>query len=444
MIAFSEMCAHDMYWNMLWEKEKMVKMVCENIATKVKFERIDTFCATKKLSPEKQITDAQIQKYETSCIFYYCLPVQTTNLVSATSDKNLANEIESSAEAIKSMSFSACEGLIPGPSKTDDKSTRSHFSNIDCDKHAFRNTGTWTCPQPLLPNNAEWNGDCKSHFESDSCTAVCKAGYTAESGNGVTTCKKTQKGAIPDVDVEMQFTTSSLSCRACHKCDASLEVTKQNCTFTTPTACSCRAGAIGVASDYESKTKCQLCLVGTYSSKPGEDTCQTCPDGTYADTTGSSECKTCSTCPEGKTQDKACTTKSDTTCKCAKGYAGDGQTCTQCTGNTYSDQDGSTSCKLCKSCSAKEEVKTACSGVADTECHCKPGYYGQHPTCTACPQGKYSASAGATECTDCCTCNSQFETVAAECTAVADTVCRCKNGAIGNESCFDVLKRSRK
>jgi len=344
MLALVDHCAKDMYWGLNWNEPKMVDMVCDSLAPKIKTERMDLYAASQRLKDDA-IADNDIEKDRKSCA--RCNPPRTEALKimnTLSKEKNLVDEIKQSLAAIKAMTYSACDDKIPN----------TDMSKVDVKNHAFRNTQTWSCGKPSLPPQSVWAEPCKDKNDGDSCTAACKPSYTVESGNGVTTCGKVQGDGLDGVDVTMEWSASSLKCRACHVCDDQEEVQTRACAHATTTACACKPGFYGEASAHEKEGSCKKCAAGTYSPRSGMSACSDCPDGKFAAGEGKTVCTSCSSCSGGKTVDESCSAEADTKCHCAVGYAGSDE-CSLCKNGKYSDETGLTIAKLVRR--AMEDLK---------------------------------------------------------------------------------------
>lgn len=136
------------------------------------------------------------------------------------------------------------------------------------------------------------------------------------------------------------------------------------------------------------------CKAGTYANQ-GE--CQYCPAGNYCrGGLYSNAYKT--PCSSGKTSNSGSVSSSDCYCPsgkymengictiCPKGYKCDGSNKTACTGNTYQNETGKSTCKSCS-----YNAVSANNSGGNTACtECSPGQYkGTNSTCTACPVGYY-------------------------------------------------------
>ena len=158
-----------------------------------------------------------------------------------------------------------------------------------------------------------------------------------------------------------------------------------------------------------------------------------CEEGTYSNTTRLSSAADCQGCPEGH----ACSTGSTAPVRCSPGtYApapGRLPTCKVCPAGMFQDASGATACVLCGGgsyCPLASSAELPCpagtysndTGLtkpgectdcpAGTSCSvgsaepaaCLPGSYSateKAPSCTLCPEGKFTSTAGNTACETC-------------------------------------------
>lgn len=429
LIGTEELCANNMYWGIEWTNTKMVNTICTQVASKIRFERMDIRCAFTRLFGSDDITDTILgatRKGNTE---------SSTIRTVLESQKNLVDEIQDSLDTIKSMTYDACASTALTPD--------TDFTGLNCATHTFRNTKTWSCPQPNVPLQAQWATACKSFNMGDSCTSECSASYfAAPGGSGVTTCIK-QQGSMFNVDVTMVWTAPTISCQPCLYCTTS-EVTQSVCSKTANTVCACKQGFAGTATTAAKTGTCTACAAGKFADVTGLSACKTCGTGTFITSTGATSCGACRTCTGALTQMTACQPAQDTVCQCAPGYAGPNpSSCTACGSGRFANVAGLTACKVCSTCTGAYIENVGCTATADRQCKCNVGFYGT-ALCTACPSGKFTAATGQSSCADCRTCNSVYEDRTSLCTTSVDTTCKCKTGALNNQdTCFDVLKRKR-
>ena len=127
------------------------------------------------------------------------------------------------------------------------------------------------------------------------------------------------------------------------------------------TACwPCPPGAVSYGND-----DCSLCSGGTYSNSPASTSCTKCPSNTVSADIGATSESTCQTCPAGSFPNSLQTA------------------CTSCGGAISG----------CTSCSNSSAIAVCLT--------CAEGFALQNGACTACNNGNYLASLGATSCTAC-------------------------------------------
>lgn len=135
----------------------------------------------------------------------------------------------------------------------------------------------------------------------------------------------------------------------------------------------CPAGTAGTGGG------CYYCYANTYSSKEGSTTCSLCEgsgNGVISDPTAYYSNIGCGPCPAG-----------------TYGYDG---SCRYCTGNTYSSQEGSSTCYVCEGGNGRGV------NIGNTTCElCPAGKYEINGICRRCPRNTYSSIEGSTECSMC-------------------------------------------
>jgi len=235
----------------------------------------------------------------------------------------------------------------------------------------------------------------------------------------------------------------------CNDCEGDSDC-EYYCEYWSPYCLNCVSGTIssegaGVSGERQSTTEaCTSCTTGKYQYGKGKAVCDICGEGTFQNETGQTSCKDCPAGTdhnlEGQTSEDSCAT---TACS-AGSYKEDGE-CKQCDAGTYQDEEGKTSCHDCpvgtyqgkkgqSSCSMQggvnqdwecksgwtREIDRCVPCLAGTEggpltigdetrnvCRrCAVGTFksiGMSPDdrCEGCPTGTYSATTGATQCTDC-------------------------------------------
>ena len=144
----------------------------------------------------------------------------------------------------------------------------------------------------------------------------------------------------------------------------------------------CELGS-GAVSD----TVCETCPEGKYSDIDGEGPCTLCPAGRYSDTTGATSCSDCDAgkfSDEGEPSCASCqagTYVSETTVSLS--------TCTSCPPGKFSGTAGATSCSECEAGKYTNQGATAC---VICSYNTFSGSAGQ--ACIACPTGKHISDPG--------------------------------------------------
>ena len=148
---------------------------------------------------------------------------------------------------------------------------------------------------------------------------------------------------------------------------------------------------------------CTPCALGTYQWQSGQTSCITCPSGKSNCATGaqySTSCTTPQTCQPGWK-------RSSSSVFCCEGCVyntysafANQASCNACPSGQYTRWPRETSSSACLSCPAG---KVKCSGVNGMyACPSSSMTLNQPQTpCISCPAGYYSASAGATQCSEC-------------------------------------------
>jgi len=168
--------------------------------------------------------------------------------------------------------------------------------------------------------------------------------------------------------------------------------------------------------------KCTNCPAGTHTSSPDQSTCTECNiDDGYYSFEGASQCETCTTCQSGHYIIANCTSGSnstngtDTRCAdCDAGYYAAGMNeffCTECTETVNWSRNKASKCNNCTECEPGHFVSRNCTTTMDTQCsECPSGKYAAGTNeleCLTCPNEMWSSS-GASECTNCTTCDPGF------------------------------------
>jgi peptidoglycan/xylan/chitin deacetylase (PgdA/CDA1 family) len=246
------------------------------------------------------------------------------------------------------------------------------------------------------------------YLSGTSCAtcATCPAGkYEA------TACTPTSNTVCSNCDGTCATCTGAGS-NACASCNAGRWLNGTACSLCS----SCPAGTYQTAACTTTvDTQCAPCDPSCSNcTGPNPDQCAACPPGSYL---AGGSCHTCTVCAAGKYRSAACTATADTVCtSCSPGTysaASGANACTQCAEGTAAGAAGSTTCAACAPGTyASAKGQTTCSACAAgqssadagaTACSsCKAGSYAASgsATCTACPAGTASAD-GAASCTAC-------------------------------------------
>jgi len=186
-------------------------------------------------------------------------------------------------------------------------------------------------------------------------SAACKSCPAGTFGNstGLTVCVSCAEGTYSTFDgsdssencLECEVGKySALGSIACTQCSAGTYGDVQGLAQCK----TCPAGKYGTAVGSTSSASCLDCALGTFSKSAGSQTCTPCAAGKYADETGLVICKDCAPGTYG-TATGAKVGDNSTCLKCPLGAAsqGGGSSCPQCLPGTYTDVEGSSTCKLC-------------------------------------------------------------------------------------------------
>ena len=298
---------------------------------------------------------------------------------------------------------------------------------------------------------AGYFGARNTPFASDTCSGPCKAGYSCDagstnathrecpmgqwSGEGAANCTLCAAGSYS----ETELVSDRTSIAVCKECPPG--------TFSNNGSISCTPCFAGTwSSTFSTPYQCTPCIKGTYSNATNQtnvNTCRQCPPGrasailgaisiknctqclqnSFSPTSGASECQTCpfeGTSPIGSAD-----------CSCQKG---------QILQQPPDDDKYSNSltCRLCPKGTVALQIGLVMEGTCD---YCGAGHYCmfgiKHPcrpgtwtsasgnlslsdaaTCTQCPAGTFSASAGQLLDT-CLTCSTGYYSgpAASRCTA---------------------------
>ena len=284
----------------------------------------------------------------------------------------------------------------------------------------------------------------------------CPIGYYCYQENGVSKKLKCPKGTYGDVKGLSECkkcprsdentiggyttTTGNTSCIWCSD-GKRTEVEGQTSACTTcPRGYYCPSGYYipcpkGYANNLTGQTECTKCIkatnstIGTYASSTASVSCLTCDNGQYAKTAGASGCSDCAKgyycvngyytpCPKGtSTKDKTKATVCTNCLASASNITGTvatstaSVTCLACGDGKYSNKAGRTS--SCLNCPEKYYCPSGmlipcpsgsyCPSGSTSATSCSAGYYstGSVISCSECPKGQYSSSAGSTSCSKC-------------------------------------------
>jgi hypothetical protein len=167
---------------------------------------------------------------------------------------------------------------------------------------------------------------------------------------------------------------------------------------------------LGGIAEHANIEACGGCAPGTkvLSAVFGDNSCTVCEAGKYSTEINSEDC---TQCPEGKMSFGDTAAKHDSTDSCVKCVAGsyeNGNECTMCGTNTYSDS-GATECTACPAAKyttdeggiSEHAGISACAGCIPGKFIAGGGVFGGDVHCEVCGQNQYSDVYDATECTFC-------------------------------------------
>ena len=246
------------------------------------------------------------------------------------------------------------------------------------------------CPATFYRENHQ--SDCKTcghHMLSPPASdskfdCLCDAGYYF---NGV--YGQTDSCLACPVDTFKGVSTIADNEEACNNCPANTSSPEASVDITN---CECLAGYEAAENGFA----CTPCFPGTNKSSTGVGSCTPCPVNTFSDTLSTLECSACmesSTAPEGSDSIEDCICDDGkarikdvdeslppqcSDCQPGK-YSGSDDDgfgfCFNCTGGTFSDTNGATSCETCPANASSVESP-------HVECQCKKGYKCSKPPCT--------------------------------------------------------------
>lgn len=229
---------------------------------------------------------------------------------------------------------------------------------------------------------------CTTQLDSAGLTCVaCQGDNEWHTGANCVDCPA---GSYTSTMVAGRGWTSCTVCPRGSSCDGS--------SIVTPCPAGKHAGS-------EGSTECTTCGIGKYAlymagQSHGAQACESCPIGkfnsddgvialmhdglssctscsavninSYNNVMGASECKTCTACASSENKVKAisCSDGVNRVCHCAKGSAGDGATCTKCTGDTYTTVAGLTSCLTCPAGEAGATANYQCTEYSSNQANC--------------------------------------------------------------------------
>jgi len=233
--------------------------------------------------------------------------------------------------------------------------------------------------------------ECKNIPVGDQCPSTrtqvgcssCPAGkYKDTAGSGA--CINCVAGKYSTV-------TGATTATACINCEAGKyqHVSGQGFCYT------CNQGTASSAGS----TSCPSCTAGKFAMSLGMSVCTNCPAGTASTAVAATSNLQCTNCAAGK---YALAGASDCTC-CSPGQFQNAvatSTCKPCAINTYSSTSCATGCPACST--GKATATTGASSSAACVSNCALGQYGS--SCTNCPAGKFSNTAGIVSETECVSC----------------------------------------
>jgi len=270
----------------------------------------------------------------------------------------------------------------------------------------------------------------------DSVCATCVDGYT----------QLTAGAACTDVD---ECTVGGNDCSANATCSNTVG------SFT----CACKPGFFGDG------VSCTACPAGQVQPNPGQSSCVACPAGQYDD--GDEVCSTCaSACTANAYEQTACTSATDRVCTSCTDITGCAvaETCTTDADSVcatcvdgYTQLTAGAACTDVDECTAGGNdcsANATCSNtVGSFTCACKPGFFGDGVTCTACPAGQVQPNPGQSSCVACpagqyddgdevcatcasaCTANAYEQTACTSATNRVCTACTDITGCAVAETC---------
>lgn len=292
-----------------------------------------------------------------------------------------------------------------------------------------------------LPCNSSYTTQFMGAVNASQCRFVCPAGYE-DPGN--MTCRPCERGYYRSGSQVDRFS-------GCSKC---------NDTFTTENSASmssdvcririCRAGnyrnetdnlcykcPIGQYQPIDLQSKCEVCPVNKttrtegrvnatdcefycaagYEVVSGTETCTACQRGKYKTNVGDAKFEVCQTCTSGKTTEGIASVSQDF-CNitiCTAGQVIIGNTCANCSADTYQNETMPYSYTVCKICDPGYGTKFSMSASKDA-CLlvCPAGQQVNQTTsqCELCPQGYYNTGGQMERFGPCTKCRTDYVTVA--------------------------------
>ena len=196
--------------------------------------------------------------------------------------------------------------------------------------------------------------------------------------------------------IEFKFWKHSKQCQKghhlvhgeCRKCPAGT----YNNVYGSNTCTRCPAGTTSDAGAIKCR-KVNNCPAGTFQSNRGN--CELCPVNTFSNTIGSYSCKKC---PAGFYTKAKGSTKCIRKASCKPGSFVNGNACSLCPINTFTNTYNAPTCLKCPK---NYYTTTAGSTACIKKTYCGPGKYHNGNHCQECPRNTYSNEIGNIKCTPC-------------------------------------------
>ena len=253
------------------------------------------------------------------------------------------------------------------------------------------------------------SGNCGA-WSYGAWDATCSTGYTQNANDDGCNCN-TNCTAVLNKSSTQDCTRS---CDIDHG-TCSYSGAKQTCNGNyTAGGCSSAGATCSGCSSWGTctgGTKSITCHAGYYL-KDGE--CVQCESGYYCP--GDNSRASCTSWRSNTNTNGATGSTGTSACVCKAGYYLSGSTCTACDKGTYKSANsnatsctaagagyyvsttGATSRSACSSYRANTDTGVATKSTDASACVCKPGYYLNGSTCTACAKGTYKSISSNTAC----------------------------------------------